>query len=221
MKASMKTNCNFSKVLLTTIFCCAICRLSNGQVYGIPYSWLDANGIPQTLTAFFPNGSYSEFVSCPANHKDPNGANYAHVHTDGFDFPVHVIIVNPDGSVVKFDVTAAMSDAFWATQYPPPYIKLSGSTFSQNCYSFVTGAPTPMMSSAWYQWTTLYLCCEGSKHGTSVRWYGDDHVIDFVEAPESCLVVSTMEKCNSGPVEFWSGPGYGSACGFETRQNIK
>jgi hypothetical protein len=188
----MRTQRMISNVLLA-LTCWAVAGLIKVEA---AQAWLpvlfEYNG--QLGMYYLPCNTYTASENCPANHKDPDGSNYFHVHPlaefGGF-------AVDIDGTWVT--VTAAMSDAGWAGVYTG-YTKVSGSTTAKNCYAFAVGAPVPTDHTAWSQWTTPYVLFSGASKRTSTLVNGGGHCVEFHEIWEAELIRSTVEKNASGPV---------------------
>lgn len=137
--------------------------------------------------AYLTTGAY-----CAANHRDPDGNKYVHAH-----LPDHFPFV-PSGSTDN--VTAQKSDWAWDAYYSS-YTRVSGSTFSKNCFAYVAGSPTVMFYDGWTQFTTNSSQCEIT---TKPKSYGDSgHIIAITAIYtefDPCVISESYEKNASGGV---------------------
>lgn len=180
----------------------AVFREAGYDGVNMPFRWrFTQNGDTHMGVRHFPHVVFrpSDPTYCCADHRDPSGNKYVHAHLpDGYPFCWLY------GETI-IQVSAQMSDWAWDGEYSG-YDRHSGSTFSKNCFAYVSNAPTVMFADAWIYNFTLESSV--SEDTLSPRSFGDaDHVIRIVETIDigtegnpHHVVSRTSEKNASGGV---------------------
>jgi len=213
----MKKHSNLMKInnylkLFCVFSCCTVLGAAKAEAQAgdalMSYKAVGIDGYPIVSgTVRFPNAFYTPDQYCAENHLAPDKQKYPHSHTtDPFPFYCDAIGAN---------VTVQNSDQAWQYYYNdtrgPGYELVSSSSFLQNCYSYITKAPTPIESEAFYPHWTFSISGTSLEHRPTGKqsytlWrIGIDHAVGIdkagpVNETGPVQILRTLEKNASGPV---------------------